>query len=588
MAKGKLSLENRRWIEEQQARVAFYGTPEKGYADSGLWEFLQYVKTKDEHDHQNPVKALDWEKYSYAQVVFLHMLHLGNAYIPKSRQVRMSWLAVIFASWFARTAPHRLVMFQSMKEDDANKMVSLGSKDPVGGRLSFVEHHLPWWLQDQNIISGRGNMVGELVYSPKEVGDGGVRVHWHGSRVLAVPQGANQVRGKVPSLYLADEAGLWDDFRESWTAAAAAVQSGGVESRSKMFALSSVYAGGQFNDSILEGLDPGGGGEASLEYTGIPEMRGIVDMLPGRKLPRGMRSLVTKSGTPVLEVHYSVDPDKRPDTEVGRRWLDAASKRYIGGTSSPEWLREMEIDYEASGGMLVFPQLMDPKCKVWHAPLTFKDIKRMRLRLLAGYDYGAVNPAAFVVWGIAPDGKRYLIWEMYEPVLNYVDHCEKIKSCPYVASGMVEKIVCDPQMMAKDQQTESGKKSMLELYRQQGVFMQPGRKGADVTLVQLYRYWWRDLENPECFICENCWNTKRELQRLKWREYSGAVARRRNLPEEIEDKNNHTFDASAYVLDTQPKPPRFDEVRRGGMTWADVDREMRRAEEEARNQHLYI
>jgi hypothetical protein len=212
----------------------------------------------------------------------------------------------------------------------------------------------------------------------------------------------------------------------------------------------------------------------------------------------------------------------------------------------------------------------------------------MGLRLIAGYDYGPLNPSAFLIWGIAPDGKRYLLYEMYEPCLNYVEHCEKIKSCPYVASGMVEKIVCDPQMLAKDQQTEGGKRSMLELFRQQGVMMQPGRKGADLTLVQLLRYWWRDIENPEAFICENCWNTKREWQRLKWKEYSGAVAKRRNLPEEIEDKNNHTFDAGAYPMDLQPKPPRFREVMGGGMTWADVDREMRLEEDRQKNQHLYI
>lgn len=585
--KRKLKTEDRAWIEEQQRRVAFYGTPEKGYTDSGLWEFLQYVRTKDEHDHENPIKPLDWEKYQYAQVVFLHWLALGSMYVPKSRQVRMSWLAVIFAAWFVRTAPHRLVMFQSLKEEDANKMVSLGAKDPVGGRLSFIEHHLPWWLQDPNIISGRGNMVGELVYTPEMEGEGGVKVHWHGSRVLAVPQGANQIRGKVPSLYMADEAGLWDDFRECWSSAGMAVQSGGAGSRSKMFALSSVYAGGQFNESILDGA--GGDGEGvGINYGGIPEMSRIINMLPGKRLPRGMRSFVTGSGMPVLEVHYSVDPDKRPDTPVGKHWIDTASKRYIGGTASPDWLREMEIDYEASGGSLVFPQIMDPKCKVWHPALTLKDIKRMKLRLVGGYDYGSVNPAAFIVWGIAPDGKRYAVWEMYEPVVNYVEHAQKIRACPYVASGMIEKIVCDPQMMAKDQQTESGKKSMLELFRQEGVFFHPGRKGADTVLVQLLRYWWRDIDDPEAFICENCWNLKREMQRLKWKEYSGAVAKRRNLPEEIEDKNNHAFDASAYILDTQPKPPRLDSVLGGGMTWGDVDREMRREEDRQKNQHLYI
>jgi len=587
MAKRNLDADTRRMIEDKLSEITYYGTPEMGYADSGFWQFVAHVRTKDEHDYENPVKPIDVEKYEYMQVVWLHMLHLTSGFIPKSRQIRMSWAAVIFAAWFVRTAPHRLVIFQSMKEHDAQQMISMGRTDPAGGRLSVVEHNLPWWLRDYNIIGGQGNRVGELIYTPTEKGEGGVRVPWYGSRVIALPQGANQVRGKVPSLYLGDETGLWDDFRETWSATSPAVRSG--KGRSKMFAFSSVYAGSQFNDAVLEGTDSNDGALAGqLNYTGIPEMKPIIDRLPGQRLPRGMRSLVTPSGTPVLEVHYSCDPDKRPETPDGKTWIDKASQDYIGGTSSPEWLREMEIDYEASGGSLVFPQVMDPRCKVWHEPLTFRDIKTMKMKLVAGYDYGSVNPAAFIVWGLTPEGKRYALWELYEPVYNYVDHCKKILACPYVASGLLSGIYCDPQMLAKDQQTQAGKTSMLELYRREGVNMRPGRKGADLTFVQLLRYWWRDMENPEAFICENCWNLKREIQRLKWEEYSGAVARRRNAPEKIQDNNNHAFDASAYPNDALPHPPSFRENKRGRFTWSDVDLEMKRDEERKKQSARYV
>ena len=577
----RLNTEDRRRINGWLRQVAFYGTPEKCYQDSGFWIFAQHVMTKDEHDYENPVKTLDIAKYQYLQVIWLHMLHLGAMLVPKSRQIRMSWAAVIFAAWFVRTAPHRLVVFQSLKEDDAQKMVSCGKDDPVGGRISLIEMELPWWLKDYHVVSGKGNRVGELVYYPKQHTDQGVKIPWYGSRIIAIPQGAHQIRGKVPSLYLADEVGLWDEFKATWGAAAPAIDSGVGIGRSKMFAFSSVYAGGEFNETVLEGVDITEGGNCQIDYTGIPEMQPIVDNLVGKKLPRGMRSFVTPSGMPVLECHYAADPEKRPETAEGQAWMAKAAKKYIGGVNSPDWQREMEINYHASGGSLVFPEAADPRSKIWHRPLTFRDVRDMGLKLYAGYDFGARSPSAWILWGQSPEGKWYAIDEIYEPCINYVDHCQKIKTNRYMVSNLVNQTVCDPQMCAENQMRPSGKASMLELFREQGVHMTPGRKGADMMLVQLIRHWWRDPENPELFICENCWNLKREIQGLKWHIYTGAVARTKNLPEKIMDKNNHGFDASAYLHDTRPKPPAVMEARRHGKTWDDHDQDNRRREQEA-------
>jgi hypothetical protein len=205
----------------------------------------------------------------------------------------------------------------------------------------------------------------------------------------------------------------------------------------------------------------------------------------------------------------------------------------------------------------------------------------MGLKLIGGYDFGARSPSAFVIWGQDPKGIWYCIDEIYEPCHNYVEHCAKIKANPYVASKMVTQIICDSQMAAETQMRIGGKSSMIDLFAEQGVIMSPGRKGADLTLVQLLRFWWRDMDKPEAFICENCWNTKREIMGLKWHPQTGANARVRNAPDKIMDRNNHAFDASAYPLDTRPKPPAFLLNERGqGRTWNDVDQRMKDAERE--------
>ena len=76
-------------MQQRWSEITYYGTPEKGYTDSGFWKYLNYVFTKDEHDHDVSVKRLPVEHLEYLQVVWLHMLALTGGLIPKSRQIRM-------------------------------------------------------------------------------------------------------------------------------------------------------------------------------------------------------------------------------------------------------------------------------------------------------------------------------------------------------------------------------------------------------------------------------------------------------------------------------------------------------------------
>lgn len=55
----------------------------------------------------------------------------------------------------------------------------------------------------------------------------------------------------------------------------------------------------------------------------------------------------TESGIPVLRIHYSADPDITPE------WIARQRGRY---TSQTYWDLEMEIEYEAKDGALVYPE----------------------------------------------------------------------------------------------------------------------------------------------------------------------------------------------------------------------------------------
>jgi len=535
----KLSDTQIQEIVDAQRRIAFYGTPELGYTDSGLWEFLTYVYTKDSHDKVTPRKPLLGDDPDYAKVVFLHMLACDNLDIPKSRQIRMSWFAAAFCVWSAMTAKDREVIYQTKKEGDANSMVSLGSKDPTGGRMDFIIQHLPPFLSDPNIVSGVGNNVGCLTFSPEPEDKNGVPILWQGSKIHAIPQGAHQVRQYTYSLFCNDESAFQEEYAASMVAANAAGTGGG-----KQLSLSSVDSGSAFNLRVLEAPD----GREPIHQIHPVVQKGL--NILGMKWPRGMRSWPTPAGDWVLEVHYTADPAKDPERD-GAEWVAEAVKGYVGGFDSSGWKTEMEIDYKAGGGDPVFPFLTSLAHPVFANEIDHQEAIS-KFNLFAGYDHGMDSPSAFIVWGVDQKGILYALWELYEPCMNAGLFADKLKAGPYWK--YLQDVRCDPKICAKDQMGAVGNKSINEQFAELGIFMLPGRRGQDVPMaLRLNTEYWNDPMAPKAFITDGCPNLQREVMGLKWQKHiSEAVAQRKNNPGKIMDKDNHAFDASCYILDSRP------------------------------------
>lgn len=598
-------------IERRHERICFRGTPEQGYRDSGFWEFLQYVYTKDEHDVVSPVKAMPWEK-EYMMWTFVHMLACEKLLVPKSRQIMVSWMLAAFACWFVRTQPHCLVIVQSKKAEDAHELVSMGRDNPCAGRVDFIEQHLPRWLRDPHIIQGQGNKVGQLIYTPQKKTPQGVKVPWYGSRIMAVPQGADQVRGKTVSLYISDEAAFQDEFGNAVNALLPALMS--PKSTTRFIAASSVCSGSEFNKMVLESAQGLGDGELYVEpeNTGCIETKGIVQSSKKGALPDGIRSWDTPSGFATFEVHYRSDPEKNPGTPQGAEWIKRAVKAYAGGMKSPGWQQEMEIDYAAAGGLPVFPFLSDPDSPVLIPSLSMRDVKRRKMLLVAGYDYGSHNPAAFVVWGQDPVTKDwYALDEVYEPCRGYSSHVQKILNTQYMRTGMVSYVRCDHSLGYQNQQGAGGIKSIVDIFGKEGLHMVPGRKRAGDTLRIMMLDWWSDVEQwrewdvaaaqahargedppprkPRCYITSSCPKLWWELQRLRLKEHTSAqTASRRNQPDEIMDKDDHAFQASAYVLDTRPEA-KVARARYGSRwTWNDVEERLEARERERQLSREYV
>ena len=569
--------------------------------DSGFWEFLKYVYTKDEHDPTNPIKPFPADK-EYVIWTFAHMLACEKLLVPKSRQIMVSWMLAAFACWFVRTQSHSLVIVQSKKAEDAQDLVSMGKDNPCAGRVDFIEQHLPQWLRDPHIVHGSGNKVGQLIYTPHPKTPQGVKVPWYGSRIIAVPQGADQVRGKTVSLYISDEAAFQEEFKNAVVALLPALMS--PKSTTRFIAASSVNSGSEFNNMVLESNQGLGEGEAYIEpeNTGCDETRGLVESSPRGALPDGMRSWDTPSGFATIEVHYRSDPAKNPGTEEGGLWLKRAAKAYPGGMKSPGWQQEMEIDYAAAGGLPAFPFLTDPDSPVFIPALSYRQVKQQKMLVLGGYDYGTLNPSAFEVIGIDPEyGDWYFLDEVYEPCRGYTHHVAKIKALPHMAGGDVKYIRCDHSLDNKNQQSVGGLKSIVELFAKEGLVMSPGRKGAGETLrymlldrwsnVHEWRAW--DAEEkqrlrdgcpprkrpPRAYVTSGCPKLWWELQRLRIQEHTSAqTAARHNALDKLMDKDDHAFQACAYVLDTRPEAQRARMRQTNGRTWHDAEERILKAQ----------
>ena len=141
------------------------------------------------------------------------------------------------------------------------------------------------------------------------------------------------------------------------------------------------------------------------------------------------------------------------------------------------------------------------------------------------------------------------MWELYEPCTHLDEHVEKMKKCPYWEK--IRYIKCDPSIFYKNQMGATGLHSIAEQFRDKGVILHPGRKGADVPVaLKLAGTYWGDPDDLKAFITDACPNLRNELRDLRWEEHrTEAVRLYKNRPEKIRDKKNHAFDASAYILD---------------------------------------
>lgn len=192
-----------------------------------------WLFTLDSHDQENPIKQFPDEDYLYILTVlwagpkiypdYKERLHKYYAeeiideifdnwapllLVPKSRQMKASWLFTALYLWQVQFYPGTSIFFQSKKEVDADSLIK---------RSKLMYDNEPFFLKKYQVNpSNRGEHVFCKLEFPE--------IH---SSIIGIPEGGDQIRMHTATGVFADEMAFQPSALDSYTAAKPTIDGGG-------------------------------------------------------------------------------------------------------------------------------------------------------------------------------------------------------------------------------------------------------------------------------------------------------------------------------------------------------------------------
>lgn len=158
-----------------------------------LW-LTSHTKTEDTHwmdkgtEFQSP-----FPKREYIRIVISYLLRCKSLFLPKSREMLMSWTVCGFIAWMCQWYPVFWVA-QTGKEDKVAELIQYART---------LYKNQPEWMQKKNPL----------------VVDNDLELQWaEGGRFLGVPKGADQIRIHHPHGYFQDESAFLPEAQEAFDA----------------------------------------------------------------------------------------------------------------------------------------------------------------------------------------------------------------------------------------------------------------------------------------------------------------------------------------------------------------------------------
>lgn len=171
---------------------------------SGPLYWLQnHTLTTDDHWQikGTPAKApfprksyFEWLFGAMAKLLWQPELKKDALFVPKSRDMLVSWSVMGFITWMCQFRPQTFWIAQSAKEDKAVELVQYSRT---------LYHNQDEFLRERHPLEADTNL----------------EIRWkNGSRILGLPAGEDQVRIHHPFGWFADEAAFLPDFIQCFDA----------------------------------------------------------------------------------------------------------------------------------------------------------------------------------------------------------------------------------------------------------------------------------------------------------------------------------------------------------------------------------
>jgi hypothetical protein len=265
---------------------------------------------------------------------------------------------------------------------------------------------------------------------------------------------------------------------------------------------------------------------------------------------KGLDIYKTQDGFTVARLHYTADPDKDPETVAGKAWLIEALKGIPGGMASPQWRKEMEIDFLAFSGQLLCYKVMQTHRDKIIVPYQVKSIDN----LYGSVDWGRNNPAAFHVYAVDEFKNIHSIYEVYVRDTSIPDFCSMIKNCPYYQRLIW--ISADPSIWNMNQEQKDILRSLEMIFRDNGIVLKKSKDRNDQLPINELLDRWDKLDNisPRFTISPECPKQIWEFERLRYQTRTAASIENANNSEQLVDKDNHSWDNFKYFIHTWISP----------------------------------
>jgi hypothetical protein len=250
----------------------------------------------------------------------------------------------------------------------------------------------------------------------------------------------------------------------------------------------------------------------------------------------------------VCQVHYTADPDKNPDTDRGKRWLNEAKK----GLSEASWRKEYEIDWFALTGNLIYPDFD----RSVHCIEPFK-IPAEWTRYMA-IDPGLRNPTAVLWAAVDPDENVFVYDEHYVAEKTVDWHSEIIKQKESY-KGNDGKIINDRIFIrlidpAASSRSPLNKVSILDEYRRYGIVCKTANNDVITGINRVNQFLSTDslTGHPRLLFFRTLKNTIGEIEHYRYEDSFSDKSESRDPTEKPIKKKDHLLDCLRYIVMENP------------------------------------